>query len=366
MRKKIIHSWYLFAFVAVISLFGACAEYADDIDDGRVTVPVRLSIPAFSITRAPGDPLLMSEEKPVHAYLFIAIDFNTTTTIYYRHQTLDPDKWILSEWTSTLPQSSGDAVYVYDGNFNVTLPAQRSEGRVYAIVSREPISFTEPATDTDDMVTSSFTEDDIKNLKVNFDFTDYKLLGDVYSSPAGYEYDVLGDGVKYYGTIKDISSRVPKVDLMLYHVASRVDLMWNVNVDVQSAVKLSAMRIRGLKHNDCYIFQPTMNVGDGSATHDLDVSINVGNQWYGRHCFYAIPYRVADNANSYFPVTVNLWQGTDTPATKPSGYFTHTFNISAQPVDGGGANVFGSPLLGPGSVFTPWLRGEVKITDELY
>ena len=355
--------WILLIGFALAATFSSCCSGEDDVleeaepevvDDGSVLMPIHLSIPASGVSRTPGDP--GNHETltlPSHAYLFVVVKYNidennVVTKVYYKHVNLDDTKWILSTWGSDEPQTNGDAVYNYDGNITMTLPAQRSAGRVYAAVSPAPLVFTnsEPTTDGVDRVISTLTEEDIKDLPV--DFATYSMLPDVYSTPADYFI-----GGNYYGTINDISTHVPHVTLHLYHVAARVDLIWNVREDMQSSVRVSDMQLQGLKNKECLLFRPTMNVGVGSSPLTLDVTIDPGNQWYARHCFYAIPYRPTDG-DSYYPVTVALWQNGDTQTSKTTGYFTHTIQIVS------------NGLLGENTVFAPWLRGEVLITDELY
>ena len=368
MNTMFRHTGMLLIVAITATIFTACInEDTDAYNDGRVTMPVRLSIPATNVTRTPGDPgLAEGINLPLHAYIFVVIGYtssgSTTYTYYYRHILLDESKWSdLLTWNGTEPQSFGDAYYEYRGNITFTLPAQRTEGRVYAAVSCKPIAFTEPTTDPEDFhITSSITEEDIKKLKVDFTeggnpYSANTDLRDVYSTPS--DYTISGN---YYGTINDISERVPNLDLHLYHVAARLDILWNVTEDQQTNVKLSDMRLTGLKYKDCYIFQPTMNVGAGTSTHTLDGPVfDPGNQWYGRHCFYIIPYRVTDAAESYYPFTVELWQNGDTKTSKTTGYYEREFRIAAQPSST-------NHLLGTGTIFSPWLRGELKITGTLY
>lgn len=357
--KKIL-SIYVWCVVVLAAITVAACSSDDDVAEPEqgVSMPVTLRFPASGATRAPGDP--GSEpgiNLPRYAYIFTVIKNGAAEEVICQQENLTPALWQKDTWVAGTddPQTDGDYVWFYSGNITVDLPDVRTEGRIYAAVSYEPITFTNPT-----------TEDGVKALKVDFTnagtpYSDYSVLRDVYSTPCDYSI-----GGNYYGTVQHISTRRPSANLLLYHVASRVDILWNVREDVQANVQVKDMQLQNLKYKDCYLFRPTMNVGAGAATTTLDgPAFNEGNQWYGRHYFYVIPYRAADSDDSHFPLTVALWQGSDTHTTKTSGYFTHTFNIAAQP-SGAQGDLIDNKLLGSGTVFAPWLRGLVEITEELY
>ena len=51
----------------------------------------------------------------------------------------------------------------------------------------------------------------------------------LYSSP----YNLKNKDDKYYGTIKDYASNVPHIDMVLYHVATKIDLQWTIDEQFQ-------------------------------------------------------------------------------------------------------------------------------------
>ena len=54
-------------------------------------------------------------------------------------------------------------------------------------------------------------------------------MQDVYSTPYN-KTDNKGD---YYGTITDYASNVPNINIVLYHVATKVDVQWSIDEDYQ-------------------------------------------------------------------------------------------------------------------------------------
>lgn len=80
-----------------------------------------------------------------------------------------------------------------------------------------------------------------------------EALKNLYSSP----YNKLKDN-KYYGVVSDYRSNSPYINMVLYHVASKLDLQWNVDASVQSSVKLSSITLTGLSSGG-YLFKPLEN-----------------------------------------------------------------------------------------------------------
>lgn len=355
MKKVLsIYVWCVVALVAATCVACINEDTSDEQDLERM--PIVLRIPASNVTRTPGDPgSAEGIPLPRYAYIFVVIiNSDASETIIPINETLDVALWQRSTLTSSLPQSTGDDIWEYTGDLSLKLPPTRSEGRVYAAVSCEPITFSPPTTETA-----------VQNLLVDFTdngtpYSDYSALRDVYSTPLDYQYDVLGTGTPaYYGTIKDISTRVPHVELLLYHVASRVDLIWNVSPEARSSVQISDMQLKGLKVQGCKIFRPTQNVGVGSSPTTLSgPAFNEGNQWNGRHYFYAIPFvKSNDPSENYFPFTIEIKKNGEGSAS-----YSQEIHINASPSDDQG-DLIDNKLLGTGTVFVPWLRGELVIEN---
>jgi hypothetical protein len=163
--------------------------------------------------------------------------------------------------------------------------------RVYAAVSSTPLTLQVDRT----------SEETIKNATFTLTDENIQSLQDIYSTPYNL-METVNNVKQYYGTIKDINSAVPHVDLILYHVAAKVDLLWNVADDVQSDIRLTEMTVNGLSCTG-YLFRPNENgVPAHDATYTRAIPINIGNQWDGRAYFYAIPY----SNGTYYPLTLDL------------------------------------------------------------
>lgn len=100
------------------------------------------------------------------------------------------------------------------------------------------------------------------------------FMRDLYSTP--------WDDVSFVGDLTD-----PIQDVILYHVAAKVDLEWN------STTAIKNVSVNSVKNEGLYMFQPTMNVhASGTCTYDAtkDLTTDV-NLWYnGRTSFYLPQY----------------------------------------------------------------------------
>ena len=72
------------------------------------------------------------------------------------------------------------------------------------------------------------TEDAVKNI-IFSNITLRNNMQDVYSTP----YNKTDDKGVYYGTITDYASNVPNINIVLYHVATKVDVQWSIDEDYQ-------------------------------------------------------------------------------------------------------------------------------------
>ena len=123
--------------------------------------------------------------------------------------------------------------------------------------------------------------------------------------------------------------------MVLYHVASKLDLQWNVDASVQSSVKLSSITLTGLSGGG-KLFKPLENT-TSSSTYDETFTLDAGSQWYGRKATYVIPVKSTDG-NYQFPMTItNSVSGS---AKNPTATATPS---SAS------------------TVFVPWIYGTVKV-----
>lgn len=82
---------------------------------------------------------------------------------------------------------------------------------------------------TYNLVTNVSSWNSSKDVEDKVTFTNQSSLRNnmqnLYSSP----YNLKNDEGNYYGTIKDYASNVPHIDMVLYHVATKVDLQWTID-----------------------------------------------------------------------------------------------------------------------------------------
>jgi len=323
-------------------LVSCSSDTADDTDGRMVRMPIVLAIPAndasltagaagAKATRAEGDPGTYEKfQLPSHLYIYlINTSISGTSSKVLTPEGMDLNNgYILDpkKWTKTTTQDNNkDSIYTYTDQIRIIIPEDRSTGVVYAAMSSVPITVNYTGTDLAD---ATFV------LGTEATGTESEALKNLYSSP----YNNMVNGT-YYGTVKDYNSNSPYINMVLYHVASKLDLQWNVDASVQDKVKLSKIELTGLSSGG-YIFKPLENTSASTAstpTYTETFTLDAGSQWYGRKATYVIP---VNNEGSYqFPMTL-----TNSVSTK-------TTNATAKV----------TPSSTPG-VFVPWMVGTVKIT----
>ena len=248
----------------------------------------------------------------------------------------------------------GDSIYQYNDHFDLLLDngtligRQEFVGRVFAIVSAEELEFDKNLDDT-----GIQNLNDALTLKFNTASIQDKLQH-IYATP--YNYVVGG---KYYGEFSSITEKVPKLDLLLYHVAAKVDIKWSVaeslrinKTDPSQAIRLTYMQAKNLFNGDAYCFKPMKNelgslpgAGYGYTIADIVTPEDEGLWWEGRDYFYTIPYTVTGEPD-YFPLQMRM--GTN-GATKDDAGYELTLK----------------QMIDTSAVFVPWLRGDFKLTKPL-
>ena len=221
---------------------------------------------ALAVTRALGDPGTYEQfHLPRYIYLFLCNEStNGTKSVIYQKIEIPADE-LTSAWDKIV--SGNDSIYTYKGNVSINLPLNRSKGKIYAAASYMPLhSSGAKNTDTSEpnkgnhlsfytAAANSFssgrefidenktytdgnygTEEDVKSIMFsNLSATDgvRNYMQDIYSSP----YNLKNDNNEYYGTLADYASNVPNISMVLYHVATKVDVQWTVDEKVQGAEK---------------------------------------------------------------------------------------------------------------------------------
>lgn len=333
-------------------LIMGCASSDDEQSTKMQEMPIVISLPAeqfvnphdfeasaggeadarsrsISGTRAntPGDPGTYEKfSLPTYLYIFLYVqETESQKVITYKHLSIST-----SSWTKKIYGS--DSIYQYSGSIPFDIPATRKAIRVYAAAWNRQLTLKNGSTTiskSDDIN----SENEIKNI--TFDLSNNNLsedianLNNLYSSPCNYE--VNG---KYYGEMEDPESAQPNIDLMLYHVAAKLDLKWNVESNKQSGVKISYVGAENIKTKGCYLFKPMEN-DNSNANGSIGISdIEVGSQWLGRKSFYIIPYK----SDSTYPVSFKMRCNDKTTGT--------TITQEITPVS---------------TIFTPWIRGNIKV-----
>ena len=327
----------------------------------KLGLPLSICLPANEVQsaryapaarRAIGDP---GETElflfPYHLYIIVMKQDNTTkewSVWHAEERTLTDADWKPTRYVGLLPTME-DSIYQYTEQINLTLTAGGSKfyGRVYAVASAEPLSFNFNKTWSSAGITSL---DDLLSLTFNTSEVQSSLQH-IYSSP--YNLTLNGD---YYGSFNSNLQRVPYVNLLLYHVAAKVDIKWNVQeekrinkADRENAVRLTYMEARNLFNGNAYCFKPMKNEVTTLPTSGYNIENIVtlsdeGLWWEGRSYFYTIPYYVAGEPD-YFPLQMVLCtNGVD----KEDGYKL----TLKQPMD-------------TSDVFVPWLRGNFNLTAPL-
>lgn len=319
-----------------------------------VVLPVSICLPTnelqaprrISARNAVGDPGTTEQFLLPNYLYFIVLKQNganwTLWDTITRHVT-DND-WQPKRYQGSL-NTAGDSIYQFTHNFSLLFSNQQFNGRVYAIASAVELSFNRDIgtiTSLDQLLELTF---DASSVTVQ------RNLQHIYTTP--YNYEVSGN---YYGSFSSVTSRVPRVNLMLYHIASKVDLKWNVaedkrinNADPSQAVRLTYMEVRRLFSGDAYCFKPLRNTvstlpTDGYAIQDIITVGDEGLWWEGRTYFYTIPYTVRGYPN-YYPMQMLLCTN---DAAKADGYKLTLY----QPFD-------------TTQVFVPWLRGDFMFNNPL-
>lgn len=318
---------------------------ADDVMSARHAAPIR---------RAIGDPGTTERFLFPH-YLYVIVMRQKPDESWELWQaierTLTDEDWTPGRYDGRL-STAGDSIYRYDDQINLLLTngsplggRQKFVGRVYAIASAEALTF-------DKTLNASGIQnlEDALNLKFSASDAMQGYLQHIYSTP--YNYEVEG---KYYGEFSSVSERVPQLNLLLYHVAAKVDIKWSVAESLrinkdhpENAVRLTYMQARNLFNGNAYCFKPMENTNAtplaSGYSREIVTPTNEGLWWEGRAYFYTIPYSIEVTGERYFPLQMVL----KTNGSTSSGY-RPTLNLKVD----------------TGSPFVPWMRANFNITAPL-
>ena len=324
---------------------------------------------ALAVTRALGDPG-EAESFVLPQYLYIYLVTTTTsnsTQVIFKKQKVESGDWKLSTSGGNTNGhfSAKDGLYVYQGHLSINLPLNRKEGRVYVVASN--LDLDDSGTEKKyNLVTDVSSWSSSKDVEDGVTFTNQSSLRNnmqnLYSSP----YNLKNKDDKYYGTIKDYASNVPHIDMVLYHVATKIDLQWTIDEQFQGTkawaqvekkkngsddtmrsaadnasedynkVFFSYIEARLLPKEKLPIFKP-MNVTSSSGTFDAaflgeevdtkklqtykDANGNTktrkeyyqvlpetekSGMYYGRKAIYVMPKLVTSSSGDYYDITLKI------------------------------------------------------------
>lgn len=293
----------------LLCLLTACGtDTGIDPTEGR-TVRLHLIVPAVdAATRALGDPgTSVTLPYPTKAWLFFVNQDNKVVQLrdednnYISNPIALPAPAVISYWGNL--STTYDEVYNYPAG-TVKLPPGSNTGAFYLLMA--DVALTSGGTPIENLLTyDTSTLNDLLNLTFDATSEVRTHLQNIYSTPYNYN---IGTPSRYYGTLTDADETV---ELMLYHVAARVDVQWNVVGETfQATHKVSTLAVGdetdNLKERNCFLFKPMANVGHGTGGYTLPAlktDTEVSRQWYGRTSFYTIPYTAEGKFT--FPLVVN-------------------------------------------------------------
>ena len=334
----------------------------------EVVLPVSICLPASEVyaSQAParrvfGDPGTNEQfGLPNYLYYFVVghkNDLSGKVLVYLSRSVEDeasPADWE-KKWTKKSYSGSldyvGDSIYQYSEEISVALNSDMVfDGRVYAVASAVELDFSPDVTE------GSTTEEALLGLTFRFDGTEKydsivrSNLQNIYSTPHNYTYNG-----KYYGSFS-AERRIMHLNLLLYHVASKVDLMWNVAEAKRDSVKISYVAVEHMYNGPSFLFKPMENtvaapVYASGYKMELLTSLSPGTQWNGRAYFYAIPYNNNDvdgesNPDPHYPLKLRLQKNGD--PSDGSSYYSKTVQTEVP------------------TVWTPWIRGQITINNGKY
>ena len=436
------------AVVLAAAFVTSCSDDDSLASRGLETVemPISISIPAegfvnptdvgigndepastLAVTRALGDPgEAETFALPQYLYIYlVSTSSSNSTQVIFKKQEVKPEDWKLSTpgGNTNGHFSAKDGLYVYQGHLSINLPLNRKEGRVYVVASN--LDLDDSATDkkynlkTDVSSWNSYT--DVENGVTFTNQADLRNnMQNLYSSP----YNLKNIEGNYYGTIKDYASNVPHIDMVLYHVATKVDLQWTIDEQFQGTkewvqvqkkkngskdtmrstadntsedynkVFFSFIEARLLPKKELPIFKP-MNVIKYNSTFNasfLGKEVDTGNNdsqerkeyyqvlpeeeksgmYYGRKVIYVMPKLVPPSSGDvdyYYDITLKILVNNYTTSKYEDGSYSSLLTEEDHATTGHHAQIKimksrlddASKSTDGNPIFTPWIRATIHV-----
>ena len=310
-------------------LFVACdSSHDEEWDEYARVLPINIQIKTTEVLqpRALGDPGVKEEfPLPTMAYIYVLANSATDGTGASLLQIVsgaDSQGGIALNRESWKQDTSDPSIYHYTGPLNIRLWHMAKSAKVYVAVADRKIRSIQLPQNPNDIVSLKY-DPSMEGAASSV------FMKNLYATP----YNLQSNGA-YYGTVKDLHTNTPSVNVMLYHVAARLDIKWNVADERRKTFALGALSVNKLPKS-CYLFQPTKNnvPADAYAYSETIVDgFSPTTAWSGRRVVY-VP-QVNDGASG-FPVTLSYTNAADGNAlgTKEQTFqyqndvFTTWFNV---------------------------------------
>ena len=370
------HIIYIIGVILSVMLFAGCEE---PVETKSVEIPIQFVLPVgekfinwsdetnetndvrrisgvsheseSAQNRALGDPGTTEElDRPTHAYVFIVYHLSDASTVL---SCIIDTALVAGNWQPRRALN-GDSVLVYSDKIIMEIPVKEDKNKtadVYIAVSNTSLTLKNGGNTIVRSPKANWptTESEVQNITFEVNDAIQLELQHIYSSPCNYK----PDGSTYYGRISTFSTNVPSLQLMLYHVASKVDLMWNVPTDKQAALRVVKVKAKNLFKGDAYLFKPTAKAHatftseTGYTPSDLAGNVP-GTWWAGRSYFYTMAYQASDDENKFV-----MQMDFDIKNQEADGTPTYTYGLKVCKAD----------IVS--EVFAPWIRGQITISDKL-
>ena len=336
---------------ALSLLFTGCNDERN-VPEQAARLQLNLCIPveggSSAVRRVMGDPgKTETFQMPHYLYLIVMKDKGNGEWSVWRSEerTLNDEDWIPTHYWG-LRMNNNDSIFKYREPINYILNNETPQGRVYAVCSKRKLTFNQT-------IGSISSMGDLLNWKFETaPDSIQKSLQDIYVTP--YNYTVDDD--RYYCAFDCSAGNTSTVDLILYHVAAKVDINWYVDKEVRinkadpsAAVRLTYMDAQNLFNGNAYCFKPMENVvasplAAGATKHIIGAG-DEGLWWEGRSYFYTIPYTTTEveERKNYFPLQMLMKTNDSSDEYKPTIYMKIDKN----------------------SPFTPWLRANFNLSTPL-
>ena len=331
-------------FIGLLLVLVGCQQEVSMPAELNMSICLPIQESAANYKRVLGDPGTPEQfEFPKYAYIIVLKETGVGSWAVWQRKelVLDESAWVRTRYYG-LNTARGDSIFKYDEKIRLFLVGEKIKGRVFAICSNMKLNFNETIESIDDL-------DDVLNWKFNTaPDSIQKNLQNIFSTP--YNYERNG---KYYCSYDCLEGNAYTIDLIMYHVASKVDIKWYVDenkrinsADPSSAVRLTSMKACNLFADYAYCFKLMENMCaspvTSSDTIDLVRPEDVGLWWEGRSYFYTIPYTTT-GYSSYFPLQMQLETNESGNLYRPTLYLE----------------------VNTDSPFVPWLRADFNLSNPL-